>query len=178
MFIFPGVLIKWKLLGGCSLQQWSESPLKGIGHPPMKINKRFCLIRGSHHMVSTVCTLRGRNPWLGKPGGGGGKGGRCVASGGCMGPKVCVCVCVCVRSIRFTLMPTFQHAGGWSRPGGSPANEDAPRCPGPNVPAGLRLGHCHGSWRAHPKQRSPFCSFLQNQLNPSCTRDSPVVLER
>ena len=105
---------------------------------------------------------------------------------------VCVCVvyvCVCVRSGRLPCHhPPFSTAAGecsflwtftrWSWPGGSPANEDAPRCPGPNVPAGLRLGHCHGSWRAHPKQRSPFCPFLQNQLNPSCTRDSPVVLER
>ena len=60
---------------------------------------------------------------------------------------------------------------GWGRPGGSPANEDPPWCPGPNVPAGLRLGHCHDSWRAPSQTKVPlFCPFLQNQLNPSCTR--------
>ena len=115
----------------------------------------------------------------------------------CVSVRLCVCVSVCVCAEWQNTLPPynpfFTTAGGWSRPGGSPANEDAPRCPGPNVPARLRLGHCHGSWRAHPKQRSPFCPFLQNQLNPSvletpqlysnderlisCTRDSSVVLE-
>ena len=34
----PGSITPVPLLGGCSLQKWSASPLKGIGHPPMKIN--------------------------------------------------------------------------------------------------------------------------------------------
>ena len=94
---------------------------------------------------------------------------------------------MCVCGVAEYPATTISYAGGWSRPGGSPANEDAPRCPGPNVPAGLRLGHCHGSWRAHPKQRSPFLPFSPKPAEPqlysrltSCTRtmrDLSVVLE-
>ena len=65
-----------------------------------------------------------------------------------------------------TLSPQLVE-GGWSRPGGLQPTKTPPR----------RHLRCPGR-RAHPKQRSPFYPFLQNQLNPSCTRDSPVVLER